>query len=198
MLSILFLMGCIISQPAFASPLFFDPPSQIVVHIYRLTYPSGALWTDPNDGSHHTCSSSDKYFGCTEFDSDSSRYLPDQQRSYPYSTNPVTMSIESDYLLDVVPQEMATYYHPTAIQAQAIAARTYAFYHIDQESTINNSTQFQVFIPYKFEGLPPVNDPDNLTAPCASSNLNDNQRIVCDAVPESDVGWRRSLPCGRG
>lgn len=28
-----------------------------------------------------------------------------QTRTYPYATNPVTVSIETDYLLDVVPRE---------------------------------------------------------------------------------------------
>jgi hypothetical protein len=85
--------------------------------------------------------------------------------------------------MDVVPKEVSVEaFHPTAIQAQAIAARSYAYWHIRQGSTINNSTQFQVFVPYAFEALPPITFPDNLDNPCASSNLNNNQRIVCNAV----------------
>jgi hypothetical protein len=107
----------------------------------------------------------------------------DYSHPYPYGdTNPVTIPIESDYLLDVVPQELPTYYHPNALQAQAAAARSYAFWHINQGSNINNSNEFQVFVPYRFESLPPATFPDNTEDPCASSNLNTSQRIVCDAV----------------
>jgi len=77
---------------------------------------------------------------------------------------------------------MGTYYHPTALQAQAIAARSYAYWHIHHGSAINNSNQFQVFVPFKFESLPPATDPNNTTDPCASSNLNANQRLICNVV----------------
>jgi len=86
-------------------------------------------------------------------------------------------------LLDVVPKEISVEaFHPTAIQAQAIAARSYAYWHINRGSTINNSTQFQVFVPYAFEALPSATFPDNPSNPCISSNLNPNQRIVCSAI----------------
>ncbi|MER3513848.1 MAG: hypothetical protein C4310_05215, partial [Chloroflexota bacterium] len=39
-----------------------------------------------------------------------------------------------------------------------------------------------MFVPYYFESLPPATFPDNPSNPCASSNLNTNQRIVCGAV----------------
>ncbi len=118
------------------------------------------------------CSSGDTAYGCTAISS----------QAYPYGTNPATVPIETDYLLDVVPQELPPYYQPIAVQAQAIAARSYAYWHIRQGSTINNSTQFQAFIPYKFESLTPVTFPDNPENPCASTNLNNNQRIICGAV----------------
>ena len=91
--------------------------------------------------------------------------LPENRSPYPYPTNPATVPIETDYLLDVVPQEMGPYYHPTAIQALAIAARSYIMYKINNNFSINNSTSLQVFIPYKFESL----------------NSND-QQIIQDAV----------------
>ncbi len=137
--------------------------------MFELIYPGGG-------NTYVPCSSDDTSFGCTAF-------VGDDNHPYPYGTaNPVTIPIETDHFLDVVPQEMGTYYHPTALQAQAIAARTYAYWHIHQGSTINNSNEFQVFIPYKFESLPPATFPDNTSDPCASSNLNANQRIVCGAV----------------
>lgn len=147
----------------------YSPPSQITVRMYRLTG-AGGIQPPPT-----LCSLGDASFGCTAFAGDSNY-------AYPYSTNPVVIPIETDYLLDVVPQEMGTYYHPTALQAQAIAARSYAYWHIHQGSTINNSTQFQAFIPYKFESLPPVTFPNNPGNPCASNNLNTAQRMICHAV----------------
>lgn len=89
----------------------YSPPSQITVWMYRLSG-SGGIQPPPT-----LCSFGDASFGCTAF-AGNSRY------AYPYSTNPVTIPIETDYLLDVVPQEMGTYYHPVALQAQAIAARS--------------------------------------------------------------------------
>ncbi len=150
----------------------FTPPANITVRMYRLFSGGGSTGI--------LCSSNDTSYGCTAFVGDSSH-------AYPYgSNNPVTIPIETDYLLDVVPKEVSVEaFHPTAIQAQAIAARSYAYWHIRQGSAINNSNQFQVFVPYTFEALPSAtspNFPDNPGNPCASSNLNTDQRIVCGAV----------------
>lgn len=146
----------------------FTPPMNITVRMYRL-FSGGA-------STGILCSSTDTSYGCTAF-------VGDPNRPYPYGVNnPVTIPIETDYLLDVVPREMGTYYHPTALQAQAIAARSYAYWHIRRGSTINNSAQFQVFIPYTFESLNPANFPNNPSNPCASTNLNNAQRIICNAV----------------
>ncbi len=165
----LLLVGAISSQSAFAS---FNPPSHITLRVYRLES-SGALWVNPATGTYHLCSSNDTYYGCTAISS----------RPYPYTNNPITIPIETDYLLDVVPREMPVDpFHPTAIQAQAIAARSYAYWHIRQGSAINNSNQFQVFVPYTFEALSSTTFLDNPSDPCASSNLNRYQRIVCGAV----------------
>jgi len=154
-----------------AAPLAtFTPPSQITVHMYRL---------DGNGRKYQPeerCSSGNYYFGCTAFVGDSSH-------AYPYSSNPATVPIETDYLLDVVSRETPPDdYHPTAVHAEAIAARTYAYWHIGNHSTINNSTEFQAFIPYMFESLYPVTFPNNPSNPCASSNLNTLQRLDCAAV----------------
>lgn len=138
--------------------------------MFELIYPGGG-------NTYVPCYSNDTSYGCTAFVGDSSH-------AYPYgSNNPVTIPIETDYLLDVVPSEVIVEaFHPTAIQAQAIAARSYAYWHIQQGSSINNSNQFQVFVPYAFEALPSATFPDNPSNPCASSNLNTNQRTVCNAV----------------
>ena len=163
-------------RPADARPpALFTPPSLITVTMYELEYPRGR-----NTGRLCTVTPPSVNWGCTEFNE--GRYPPSQQRPYPYSSNPVTIPIETDYLLDVVPWEIGPYYHPVALQAQAIAARSFAYWHIHNGSTINNSNQFQVFVPYKFESLPPVTDPNNTTDPCASSNLNSDQQLICNAV----------------
>jgi peptidoglycan hydrolase-like amidase len=67
----------------------------------------------------------DTRYGCTAFDKD--HYPSAQVRPYPYATNPATVSIEDDYLLDVVAREMGPSYHPLALRAQTIVARTYAY-----------------------------------------------------------------------
>lgn len=104
-------------------------------------------------------------------------------RSYPYPANPATIPIETDYLLDVASAEsMVSAMHATAVQAQAIAARTYTYWHIQHGSIINNFNEFQVFVPYAFERLSPAGRPDNATERCASANLHPYQRKVCAAV----------------
>jgi len=128
---------------AVATPaLQFTPPANIIVHMYRLYEYDGSLYVPLTP-----CTSGNQTYGCTA--------IPNNPTyAYPYTTNPVTVSIENDYLLDVVPQEMSPgMFHPTAIQAQAIAARTYAYFHIYYNSTINNSANFQAFLPYKFESF---------------------------------------------
>ncbi len=79
-----------------ASASSFIPPSQITVRMYRLQFPSGAIY-QPQE----LCSSGNTNFGCTAF-------VSDANHPYPYgSSNPVTIPIETDYLLDVVPSEIS-------------------------------------------------------------------------------------------
>ncbi|MBX3656781.1 MAG: hypothetical protein KF686_21620, partial [Ramlibacter sp.] len=67
------------------------------------------------------------------------------------------------YLWDVVPQELdmngSQGNKPlAAVKAQMIAARTYIYQrltYIDQYGTPNNSTQFHVFLPYRYQALTP-------------------------------------------
>jgi hypothetical protein len=56
----------------------------------------------------------------------------------------------------VVPAETSpALFHPTAVGAQAIAARTYAYWHIKTDDvtpgSINNSSAYQVFVPYRYD-----------------------------------------------
>jgi hypothetical protein len=82
---------------------------------------------------------------------------------YPFSTDTATVAIEGTaandrYLRDVIPQETGpAAYHETAIRAQAIAARTYAYWFVQHplggDYDINNSAEKQMFVPYKFDTL---------------------------------------------
>ena len=115
----------------------FTPPTNITVQMYALN-PDGSL---PPPDRRVLCASGNMDFGCTAF-------VGDTNHPYPYTDNPVTVFIEKDYLLDVVPRELGAYYHPTALRAQAIAARSYAYYKIANTLPIDNSASGnQAFIP---------------------------------------------------
>jgi hypothetical protein len=137
-------------------------PTEIVVRMFKLTASGASTGVE--------CAPGDTAFGCG-----SGGNVP-----YPYATNPITISMQNDYLLDVVPQEMGLFYHPNALRAQAVAARTYAFNNILNGRNINNSISFQAFIPGKFESLGP--QPANADSACASLNLSRNQQLVCEVV----------------
>ena len=153
----------------------FTPPDSITVTMRRLIFPGGGVTED-----NCTLDPPDESWGCTWFDPD--HYPSQNVRPYPYTSNPVTVPIETDYLLDVIPQEMGTYYHPTALQAQAIAARTYAYWHIDQGYAVNNSNSYHVFVPLKFESLPPATATITATEPCGLESLGTARELVCTAV----------------
>lgn len=135
----------LISGNATGSVLQYTSPSQITVHVYPLDTMDGSI---PNGSI--LCDYGDTQYGCTA----SSAY-----GGYPFTTNPVTVDLEgasttNRYLRDVIPREMGpAAHHPQAIRAQAVAARTYAYWHINNGSTINNSAGFQVFLPRKYDTL---------------------------------------------
>ncbi|MBC7226217.1 MAG: hypothetical protein H5T61_03170 [Thermoflexales bacterium] len=147
--------------------IYFQEQQGITVMMYALKGNGEIDWDQPNplcqwDDPSTPQNEADTRYGCTEFDS--GRYPPEQVRPYPYPTNPAQVEIEGDYLLDVVPREMEPSYHPLALRAQAIASRTYAYcairaneggedYWGNCRREINNSNQFQVFIPYYFDRL---------------------------------------------
>ncbi len=150
------------SAPVTRAQAPYVAPAQIKLTMFRLT-PSGL-------STGALCTPGDTSFGCG----------PGGTLPYPYASNPITISIENDYLLDVVPQEMGLFYHPSALQAQAVAARTYALNNILNNRAINNSISFQAFIPGKFESLGAA--PNMAETVCASTNLSNNQKLVCASV----------------
>lgn len=135
---------CSRQSVALAAPSYtFQPPTSITVTMYRLA--ANGAFPDPAV----RCVANDPAYGCT---------INSNLGLYPFgSVNPVTVQIEgisvnNRYLRDVVAQEMSpSLFDPVAIRAQAIAARTYAYWHIKAASAIDNSTQFQAFIPRAYD-----------------------------------------------
>jgi hypothetical protein len=170
-----------------AAPLAYTPPSNITVRMYRLNL-DGSPWVDQSTGNRALCSYTSTVYGCTAF-------TGNWTYRYPYGyANPVTVPIETDYLLDVVSQEMGILTsHSIARHAQAIVARSYAYHreHFDSHTgtlTMNNSTEAQVFIPYRWEkwGNQSHFSP-NPSNPCHwwQDDFLPPQRAVCAAVNAS-------------
>ena len=97
-----------------------------------------------------TCTYGDTSFGCAELG------------GYPYQDNPVWVDVENDYLLDVLPREMNVAENKPstldALQAQALAARSLAdwkFRYVGNSTYMDNSRDYQVFIPYAYEYYAP-------------------------------------------
>ena len=137
------------------------PPSQIGLRVMRLT-PNGG-----NSGVPCDVSPDEKSFGCGA-------------SGYPYVTNPITVPIETDYLLNVVPHEMPLSFDVAAIEAQATAARSFTYWYARRGTLINNSISYQAFIPGKFASVGVI--PDNPVDPCSSGNLGARQAKLCAAM----------------
>jgi hypothetical protein len=121
---------------------------------------------------------------------------------FPYPANPITISIEGDYLPDVVGKETNPeqgFTNAVALRAQAIAARSYAYWHIAQGNDIDNSINKQVFIPYQFDRLgyeasipsstingspiPPIATTENAcTAITTPERYKREQSLICAAL----------------
>lgn len=159
----------------------WSPPSQIEsgeLRMRRLN-PDGAALGETN------CNPGDTHYGCTAFCDDygdPSYPCCGPVTSYPYGSAYPALSYQNDYLLDVVAQETGpNEFAAIAVNAEAIAARSYAYYHTGNSQLLDNSTTYQAFIPLKFDSLN-TGTLDNPAIPCASSNLTDTQREVCNAV----------------
>ena len=133
-------------------------PSVIAVPQSLETHVDIEMFVLNSDGSRTDdyCSSGNTNYGCTAFE-DNPTY------AYPYSTSKPSVPIETDYLLDVVAQEMSPnpYGEPVALHAQAIASRSLVNYYINNppedgipvHDPFNNSNDYQVFLPYRYEQL---------------------------------------------
>ncbi len=166
-------VGLALISPIILGFYFLPPHSEalqqtsyqnINVNMYPLT-PSGNIDTTNPDKPLCTIddplteqqNEADTRYGCTA-------YPMDEAYAYSYNSNPATVSIEADYLLNVVPREMGpSGHHDLGLRSQAIAARSYAYCAIRHSQgliswsncnrEINNSNSFQVFIPYTFDTL---------------------------------------------
>jgi hypothetical protein len=138
----------------------FTPPSQITINMHVLRQSDGAIDPSLPDTRCYSVASNRTRYGCTFFEGD-------VNRPYPFSTDAITIGIEDHqynntqqgYLHNVTPIEVAIGVASqgnkplSCVQAQAIAARTYAYYHIDQGSSLNNSADYQVYVPYQYHSL---------------------------------------------
>jgi len=145
------------------SSVSYTPPTAIPVRMYRLDA-NGNIYYQV--GTPFPCATPDnqRRWGCTAFDQDNTRNLPTPVTPvpYPYGATPVpNVALESDYLPDVVAEEMPIdAFHPLALQVQAITSRSYAAYKnlapgssTPTPTPMDNSTANQAFIPYRFEFL---------------------------------------------
>lgn len=100
--------------------------------------------------------------------------------AFPVMNNPIYIDVESDYLRNVLPRELDVQSNdptPSALQAQAIAARTYATWTATKKkygeyevipfdehynNQINNSTDYQVYYPDSYDHFLNPNDPDGV------------------------------------
>ncbi|NOK63344.1 MAG: hypothetical protein GFH27_549361n21 [Chloroflexi bacterium AL-W] len=189
---LLILMSLIILSSSNASPTVAMPvaqddmPNDITVTMYVLNSNDSSI-ADPET----LCTTDNDViatrYGCS--------WASDQP--YPYATNPITVSIDGDYLLDVVPRESNPErpfsFHRNAVNAQATAARTYAYYHIANNNNINNSIEYQAFVPYFFDrlgdyvGNSPTNPIPTNVNPCTDDffdpgQITVEQQMICNAV----------------
>ncbi len=163
-------------------------PQNITIKMYMLDPDTSALYEDAN-GNTVICSDGIRSYGCSW----------DTTKPYPYDSNPITIPIEGHYLINVVPREMNTEpesvggsdFHPEALRAQAIVARTYALNKIAAGGEIDNSTNNQVFVPRVFDRLDLAADYKGSYKewtrsenPCTATNadLSETQREVCTAL----------------
>ncbi|MBM4458690.1 MAG: SpoIID/LytB domain-containing protein [Chloroflexi bacterium] len=156
------LFSCLVSEPSSARIVDFLAPETIAVTMYELTANGAPIMRcDPGNGNLTR-------WGCTAYCDNPGNGIScaSPVSSYPWSypnpyQNPVTVQIEgatvtNRYLRDVVSQETSpALFHATAVGAQAIAARTYAYWHIRTDDVtpgpLDNSRAYQVFVPYRYD-----------------------------------------------
>ncbi len=135
-----------------------NSPTQITLNMFALRQSDGAIDPSLPDARCYSVVSNRTRYGCTCFPGD-------LNRDYPFQSDTIVLNIEGDttladdgsqqgYLHNVISQEMAEGSSLASYTAQAIAARTYAYYQTSNGTlAINNSASKQVYLPYRYEGL---------------------------------------------
>ncbi|MEZ4710240.1 MAG: hypothetical protein R3A44_23760 [Caldilineaceae bacterium] len=155
----------------------YEPPKNVMLAMYRLDA-EGNRSTDEDD-EYIPCTKGDQSYGCTAIQGVNAYSYPFASSVITISIDgPAIVDPGQDgnwlednaydvgqrYLWDLVAQEYGIHISsqgnkPLAgVEAQAIAARTYTYERIedkkrypDDYDDINNSAQFHVFLPYRFE-----------------------------------------------
>jgi len=115
-------------------------PSQLYITVAHLNENSYPIYAN---NEIVKCYYTDPAYGCGEGGS-----------GYPYTQNPLWIDVENDYLLDVLPREMNVKENSrtlASLQAQALAARSYADFRFRRYGAMDNSVNFQIFIPNAYE-----------------------------------------------
>ena len=119
-------------------------PATVTVEMYQLNVNNSSKFVPETP-----CTNANKdQYGCTA--------LPNNSNfEYPYGNDSTPDVNIEDYVLDVIAKEMNPNVttNPEVLRAQAIASRSYAGWYENNSSTLNNSTQRQVFAPYAFEWM---------------------------------------------
>lgn len=171
-------------------------PSTVNVSMYRFSTPGTGQTILVVNGVNASCATTTHQdrWGCTAF---FDYYNPTMQNPgtvvpYPYGSTAVpAVSLQNDYLKNVVSQEMGPDFDLTALDAQAITSRTYA---MRFSGNLNNS--MQVFVPYRFERMRredgdtahnPTTTPTPNVGNCGSitGSFTASERKICDALAAS-------------
>ncbi len=176
------------SKPIFIPSLAYTPEPYVTVTMHIL---------DDNGGiDDQLCELNDMRWGCTAFCTNSEQCTASDTGIHPYpygNEQTITVPVQTYYLLNVVSQEMnpAMVTEPQAVRAQAVASRSYVWYHIENTilsgaaASIDNSNGKQVFVPHRYDALfpkylplePTIADPCDPLIPQSPP-----QQRACDAV----------------
>lgn len=136
-----------------AEPTSFSIPNSVSIEMHELN-------ADGSPRQNRMCNANNQSWGCTAF-CDPAVSAPGAPcsfpiRPYPYPSTTYDVLIDgwesgAHYLRDVVAQETnPEAFHERAVWAQAIASRTYAYWYARYNLNIDNTTNKQVFVPYRY------------------------------------------------
>ena len=172
-LGIVFCLFSLHTIPIQAQVPPYDPPIQVTLTMYQLI--EGGVKHGERVIPLMECKRDNLIiatsFGCTAITKSPNRTPP-----YPFENSTITISIDGTdgpdnvgypyaYLWDVVTIELGVhqkgdsslpnsgYISHSAIEAQAIAARTFTFHRDEYFDDVDNSTEFHAYLPYSYQAL---------------------------------------------